>query len=369
MGGRGGLIVEVIYGPAFGGSEMLALALVRRWRAQGRDCRVCCLYERGGALTRVFEEEGIPYDLLDIGPLSFARRFIKLFRYFRSLKPRAVHVHHLGMLMNVLPAAHLAGCRTVVCTEHSRSSLSRVPGLAWLAPVLSRATHRLVSVSSALDGTFRELGVPDRKRATVYNGVDTDHFFPPARRDPAGPLRLGAVGRLVDEKDYPNLFAAMSALRCAGVPLELHVVGGGPLAPALVAEFRARALEDAVVLHGDRKDVAAFLRTLDLYVLSSKSEGLPMALLEAMATGLPIVATRVGGIPEVIEDGVSGLLVPPADPDALAAALARLSADTTLRVHLGRNALARARADFSIDGVARRYAAHLRLPEILEGAL
>src|SRR3954471_2864206 len=103
-------VVEVIYAPLVGGSETLALALCKQWKAQGVAVRICCLYEKQGPLVARFEEAGIPYDLLDIGGKSLPRRWLRIAYYFWKVKPRVIHAHHLGTLVNVLPPAYMTGC-------------------------------------------------------------------------------------------------------------------------------------------------------------------------------------------------------------------------------------------------------------------
>jgi glycosyltransferase involved in cell wall biosynthesis len=166
---------------------------------------------------------------------------------------------------------------------------------------------------------------------------------------------LISVGRLTEAKDHPNLLAAVDLLRQGGEPVELVIVGEGELRPSLEAEIARRNLGTAVTLAGVRTDPEHLLREADVFVLSSSREGFPVVVLEAMASGLPVVSTRVGGVSEILQDGENGMLVPPGDPGALAAAIRRLMTDSTLRASLGRRARETVASRFSLDRAVERY--------------
>lgn len=350
-------VVEVIWGPQVGGSETLALNLARAWKAAGVPVRICCLWEKHGPLVDQFQAAGIAYDMLDIGHKPLYQRWWGVARYFWKVRPRAVHAHHFGVLLTVLPAALVTGCGNVVYTEHSSYLLSRRPWSRRAVPILSRFVRKVTCVSSTLVDFFkRELRVPAHKLVAVYNGVDVERFSPgPARVRRAGHLSIGAVGRLVEEKDYDNLLRALALLRDRGVVFDARIAGEGPLYGRLRALSQSLGLDDHVAFCGRRSDVPELLREFDVYVLSSRHEGMPLAVLEAMATGLPIVSTAAGAVTEVITDGRNGLVVPTGDPAALAGALARVAADPALAAGLAEAALADVRRLYSIQGTMIRY--------------
>jgi glycosyltransferase involved in cell wall biosynthesis len=169
-----------------------------------------------------------------------------------------------------------------------------------------------------------------------------------------------SAGRLVREKGHVDLIAAAACLRDRYPNTRLVIAGEGAERPALGAAVSAAGLEGAVRLAGFENDAAAAYRAADVYCQPSYREGLPNSVLEAMASGLPTVATAVDGTPEAIVDGISGLLVPPGAPLALAAALARLTGDATLRQQMGGNARARVEARFSLDASVTRWDELLR---------
>lgn len=354
-GGRA--VVEVIWAPQVGGSEILAVNLARAWVAVGVPVRICCLWEKDGPLVSQFESAGIPYDLLDIGHKPLYRRWWAVACYLRKIKPYAIHAHHFGVLLTVLPAALAAGCRNVVYTEHSSYLLSRRRRLRLAVRVLARFVRKMTCVSSTLaEYSKNELRVPAHKLVAVYNGIDIERFRPgPRRQRSSGRLVIGAVGRLVEEKDYDNLLRSLALLRDRGVAFAARIVGEGPLYQQLRALSQSLDLDACVTFCGRRGDVAELLRELDVYVLSSRHEGMPLAVLEAMATGVPVVCTAAGAITEVLADGRNGLIVPTGDPAALANALARLAAEPSLAARLADAALADVRRSYSIRGAMVRY--------------
>jgi glycosyltransferase involved in cell wall biosynthesis len=205
---------------------------------------------------------------------------------------------------------------------------------------------------------------PPRKLAVIENGVDLERFGAvaaaraAARAElgiPADAWVVGSVGRLAREKDYPLLVRAMAPL--LGEKGRLVIVGDGGEAEAIRAEVAACKVAPFVLLPGARHDVPRFLAVLDVFALSSRMEGLPLVALEAMAAGLPVVATAVGGLPGLIEDGVTGFLVPPGEEEALRARLTALRDDRAAAQAVARRGQAQARERHSRDAMVRRYLA------------
>jgi glycosyltransferase involved in cell wall biosynthesis len=188
------------------------------------------------------------------------------------------------------------------------------------------------------------------RTVVIHNGVATARPRPPR---PPGPVTVVSVGRLRAPKDFLTLVRAAALLEPGS--FRIRIAGDGPDRERLVAEIDRLGLAAAVDLLGTQPDVGALLDAADVFVLSSTSEGLPMSVLEAMAAGLPVVASAVGGVPELV-DGETGALVAPADPGALAAALARLVGEPQLRERLGAAGRRRAEAEF---GLAEFQRAHL----------
>jgi glycosyltransferase involved in cell wall biosynthesis len=188
----------------------------------------------------------------------------------------------------------------------------------------------------------------------IRNAVDVS-AAPCAKHEAEIPL-IVSVGRLKPPKDFPTLVRALAVLELGS--FRCIVVGDGPRRAELLSEIERHRLDQAVELAGERDDIAELLSTADVFVLSSASEGMPISIIEAMAAELPVVATAVGGIPELIVDGETGFLVPARDADALAQALGCLVADPTLRRQQGKAARARAEREFDLPAFRR---AHVEL--------
>jgi glycosyltransferase involved in cell wall biosynthesis len=202
----------------------------------------------------------------------------------------------------------------------------------------------VVVCSQSAARALAELAGPRARIVLAYHGVDSNRFAPPEIHDPGtGALRILAVGRLVAKKGYPVLLQAVSHLAAEGIPVRCEIIGGGELADKLTAHLQRLDLAGIVTLSGARthQQIAQAYRHADVFVQASvvlpdgDRDGIPNSLLEAMASGLAVVASRVAGIPEIVTDALTGLLVAPADADALAAALRRLAHDSTLRAALG----------------------------------
>jgi glycosyltransferase involved in cell wall biosynthesis len=220
----------------------------------------------------------------------------------------------------------------------------------------------VLSVSSRLaERIARDVGFPLERIKVIRNGVDLSRFKPGDRAAaraalglPLDGLVIGTVGRLVPVKDQRTLLDALSLVRNHRVVFSAVLTGTGPLRDTLVAHSNALGLGDVSFL-GNRFDVERVLAAYDVFVLSSESEGLSNTIQEAMACGLPVVATRVGGADELVDENRSGFLVPPRDPPALAEAILCLALDRSRRESMGAAGRRRAEACFGLDNMVREY--------------
>jgi glycosyltransferase involved in cell wall biosynthesis len=290
-----------------------------------------------------------------INPVRDLAGLLELVSLFRRERPQILHASSskAGVLGRL--AAVTTGVPIRFFTVHGWA-FSAYSGLASrLYQVSDRLMAPLTTVTICVSQTELadglEAGTCRAERSVViHNAVDVT-AAPRSPHDRATP-RLIAVGRLKAPKDFVTLVRALAALR--GRTYEALIVGDGPDRGAVEAEIERLGLEGRVQLAGERSDVPELLAASDVFVLSSRSEGLPVSVLEAMAAQLPVVASRVGGLGELVVDGETGLLVPPGDETALAEALGRLVDDRELRRKLG--AAGRARAEDSFDLSAFRRA-------------
>ncbi len=266
-----------------------------------------------------------------------------------------------------LPAARLAGVPAVAVLHGLDPGGSRTLGVY---DRLDRATWsrfaRLVAVSDEIRADALARGCDPCRVVTIHNALDVAVVQQRARAGPSAPLpgaagaRIAVVGRLAPEKDHATLLAAARIVVAERPDTTFLLAGDGPLRGELEARIRSLGLGERVHLLGYRDDAAAILAASAMLALPSRYEPCGRVLLESMALGLPIVATRVGGVPEIVEDGGTGVMVPPGDPDAFAAALLRLLADPALARELGGAGRRRIAARFEAGEAAARYAAVYR---------
>src|SRR5512139_3985944 len=262
---------------------------------------------------------------------------LRLWKLLRQLKPDLVHTRNLAALEGQFVAA-AAGVRATVHGEHGRDVFD-LYGQNWKYNLLRRAARPFVSnyiaVSRDLETWLRlVVGVPTRKLHQIYNGVDSVKFhpregarpevFPPGFAD-AGSTVFGSVGRMVEVKDYPMLTRAFIRLKQQHPERAAHarlvIVGDGPARATCLELLRQAGMAHLAWLPGERHDIAPLLQAFDVFVLPSKNEGISNTILEALASGLPVVATAVGGNVELVEDGVNGRLVAAGDAEEMAQAL------------------------------------------------
>jgi glycosyltransferase involved in cell wall biosynthesis len=290
-----------------------------------------------------------------IDPVHDVLALLELIRLLRRERPAVVHANSskAGILGRL--AAVAAGVPARLFTVHGWA-FKADRGLSaraylWADRLMSPLTTTTICVAdSELRAGLRARTCRPDRTVVIRNGVAPG---PPPRPSRAGPVTVLAVGRLRPPKDFPTLVRAVARLEPGAVRLE--IAGDGPERAALASEIERLGLDGTVELLGTRSDVPDLLAAADVFVLSSDSEGLPMSVLEAMAAGVPVVATAVGGVPELVRDDETGLLVPPRDPGALAAALGKLAADPELRRRLGGAGRRRVENEFSLDAFHRAH--------------
>jgi sugar transferase (PEP-CTERM/EpsH1 system associated) len=356
------LVVHLIYRFDFGGLETLVAECINRMPAQQYRHAVVCLtgYTE---FSRKISRPDVEIVALDKPPgLGLATHF-KLWKLLRRLKPAVLHSYNLAAVEYACTAA-LAGVPVRVHAEHGRDA-GDPHGLNRKHNLLRRGVtpfiDRYVPVSDDLQRWLRQVvGVPDAKTLMIANGVDTERFRPSQRASQRNEFVIGTVGRIQDVKNQSGLIDAFILLR-AMLPghrdrLRLSIVGDGPLLGMITEKVRAAGLQDVVRLPGSRTDIAELLSGFDVFALPSIAEGTPVTILEAMACGLPVVASRVGGIPEVVEQQATGLLVPPSDALALAEALAVYVQDPQLAARHGAAGRVRVERSNSIAAMVAGYA-------------
>ena len=365
------LVVHVIYRLDVGGLETLLIECINRMPSERYRHAIICLTTSSAFAKKISAPNVAVYELHKAPGLSLATH-TDFYKLIRRLKPAIVHTYNLAAIEYHLMAA-LAGVPVRIHAEHGRDAAdphgkNRKHNL--LRRLISPLLHKFIPVSVDLQNWLQHVvGIPARKLQLVPNGVDTDQFSAPDQDGtapspfpfPSDSIVLGTVGRLQAVKDHQCMVTAFAQLRKRSPDLShrlrLVIIGDGPCNAALHQQVRALGLQDVVWLPGSRDDIALLMRHLSVFVMSSIAEGTPMTILEAMASGLPVVATQVGGIPEVVQPNHSGMLVPAQDPQALANAMAIYCTQPALARQHGAQGRAQVEAHFSIKTTVAAYLA------------
>ena len=362
-------IAHVVYRFDVGGLENGVVNLVNHLPSDSYRHAIVALTDVTDFHERIRRDD-VQFFSLHKRPGHGVRLYPRLFKLFRDLAPAIVHTRNLAALEASVPA-WFAGVPARVHGEHGRD-VGDLDGsnrrYQRVRRVYRPFVNRYVALSKDLADYLRgPIGIPAARIAQIYNGVDTARFAPApdGRVPPPGcPFTspdlwfVGTVGRMKDVKDQVTLaeaFVAAVRRHPAGARMRLVIVGSGPLSDRVDGVLASAGLRDQAWLPGDRADVPDILRGLDCFVLPSLAEGVSNTILEAMASGIPIVATRVGGNPELVDDGLTGRLVPPSNPESMAAAiLAYFNDPATGRRH-GRAARQVAVKRFSLERMVKDY--------------
>ncbi len=358
-------IVHVVENLDRGGLERTVVDLIASQRDAGHECRVICLFKLG-LLARELLASGVRVDAcgkrrgLDLRALRRARALI------RQSPGAVIHTHNAMAHYYAVLATWGLPVKCRINTRHGMGGRTRSGRQEWLYRQSLRFTDYAVAVCEAARQRFAADGMrPRRALLAVPNGIRLERFRPAddvARQAlvaelglPPGSRIIGTVGRLQPVKDHALLLRAFAKVRMQVPEAALVIVGDGPLRAALEAQAEQAGLSDAVRFMGDRHDVPRLLTGMEVFALSSASEGYSVALLEACASSLPIVATDVGGNREIVRHGINGRLVPSGDTAAIATALIALLRGGEQAAVMGRAGYAWAQAEASFRTMAERY--------------
>ena len=348
-------VVYLAHAFMVGGAEEMVLNLVRHLPARFEPM-VCCIHE-AGPIGEEIRNTGTPLAVLGLTPgLRRPGDIGGIRRYLRETRPQIVHTFLLTASLYGRLAAILERVPVVIGTEvNIYEHKQRMHALA--ERLLMAGTDRIVaSADSVREFYIRQVHADPAKVDVVYNAVDFSQAAATMSRAemrsslglPANARVAGVIARLTEQKGHGYLFDALAS--ASGLSdVHLLVVGGGEQREALGRDVDARGLSLRVHFLGPRRDLGNLLGAMDVFVLPSLWEGLPLSMVLAMGAGVPVVATAVAGIPEVVEDGRTGLLVAPRDAGELGTALTRLLSDEPLRARMARDARAAVLPRFGID--------------------
>ena len=355
----------------FGGAQHNTLALVTRMDRKRFHSHVAC--GPNGPLIDAAREAGVPVTVLatldnPLHPVADARALAGMVALCRAGRFDIVHTHSTkaGVLGRL--AARICRIPAVIHTIHAvpfdefQRPAIRLAAL-WAERLAARWCDRLIAIGDTLGDDFARAGVcPREKIVTIRSGIDFSRFEGSVdraavrRRLGIAPNEavVGAVGHMREAKGYPHLLEAVHRLRRQFTDLRLIIVGDGPVWEQVKARARGLGLDGCCLFLGRREDVPDLLRAMDVYAQASLWEGIPRAIQEALYVGLPVVATDVNGTSEIVEHGVTGLLVPPRDAAALAQAIGDLLADRAAASRLGAQGRRKMSGEFSIERTLQR---------------
>jgi len=364
-------VLHILSGCTIGGCEQHVLALLSRLdRARFEPWLACFEAEPDEAtpMLPMFKAAGVRCIDLKATRRTDPAALWRLGRLLRRGQFDIVHAHSFrAELAAVLWSKAFGMAPRVVRTVHNIEEFHASPKYAALASLSARGLDRVIAISDAVkEYLTREAGVPADTIDRIYYGIDASPFNPelppPSRRPDGDPLKrptVGMVARLAPQKGHRVLFDALPTIYAALPDVHVRLVGHEELSTAaeLRQAARERGVDHLVTFEGFRADIPQVMADLDVFVLPSLWEGFGLVLVEAMAAGRPVVASAVGPIPEIVLDGVTGLLVPPGDSAALAEAVIRLLQETELASAYGRAGRARVERDLRVGTMVARTAA------------
>jgi sugar transferase (PEP-CTERM/EpsH1 system associated) len=366
------LVVHLIHRLAVGGLENGVVNVINYMPPERYRHAIVCLTDSTDFRKRIRHAD-VPVIALKKRAGQDFGVYSRLWKVLRRLQPDIVHTRNLSGLEYLVPAA-FARVPGRIHGEHGRDMYD-LDGLRVKYNLLRKAVrplvHHYIAVSANLaDWLARTVGIRSDRVAQIYNGVDLRRFHPPTGSHPSlgpesfalpGTLVVGTVGRMVAVKDQLTLVRAFLHLLQttpeARKRLRLVMIGDGPLREVASQMLQAGSASHLAWLPGERSDIPDIMRSLDMFVLPSLREGLSNTILEAMASGAPVIATRVGGNPELVEEGQTGMLVSPADPVRLAEAMRAYLVEPGLSTSHGHAGRKRAEARFSMEAMVNGYLA------------
>ena len=346
-------IAHVVDSMDVGGAEVLVSQMCRSQRAQGDDPIIYCVATLG-ALGEQMQRDGFAVHI-HMGR-SLLHGVQNLYRAFRDSRPDVVHMHNPTPTIYGALAARLAGVRRVLTTRHSLVAKPRKAAVELKYAAAAAFCDNVVGICDATVTNLKSMHcIPSRKIVRVYNGVSPLVRVTESDRPATQGFTLLFVGRLEPVKNHILLLHAFAAAHERNQHLRLWMVGDGSERVKLERLVSDLAIKDAVTFWGQQLDVAPFYSAADVFIMSSRSEGLPMSLLQAFSVSLPSIVTDVGGMAEVVRLADAGMTVPAGDAARMADAILDLAADAEARAHFAQNAGNAFARHFTLEGMLSEY--------------
>lgn len=344
-------IMQIVPSFEVGGAETMCAGLCRCLAAMGHSVVAVSLATQKTSITRGLEESGVDVRYLDKGLGMDLGCIKRLRRLIRQERPQVLHTHLHALKYAALTCSGVP----ILHTVHNQADQEAVPldqkigrFLFWKGKALPVALSPQIR-----DSIARLYGLPEGQIPVVLNGIDLSRCQVKTDYSLHDPVELIHVGRFYPQKNHEAILEALVLLHQRGISARVRLFGEGPRMEELREKAASLGLAGQVVFEGVTDNVFSPMNRADIFVLPSKWEGIPMTVIEAMGTGLPVIASRVGGLGDMVSSGYSGLLIAPTG-EALAQAVETLVKDPQLREALGKNALQKAQA-FRVEEMARRY--------------
>ena len=346
-------IFQVIPCFVFGGAEIMCETLLYAQRDAGHEVAAVSLFDYHSPITERIENAGIKIYYMGKRPGPDLTMTGKLKRLFAAERPDAIHVH-LNAVKYTVPAAHKNGIRCVYTVhnlaEKDASGISREMNRHFFKKKMATPVALSEKIKRSIAETY---GLKESEIPTIFNGIDLSRCQVKSSYAIGERIELLHVGRFFPQKNHKGLIDAFKIIKQARPEATLRLLGDGSLLEEIKAYAKEQCLEDSVIFEGAKADVYPYLASADIFMLPSLYEGMPITLIEAMGSALPIVATAVGGVPDMLTDGHSAALTD-CTPEAVAAATLEVIGSEELREKYGRAAKADAER-FSAKIMAERY--------------
>lgn len=345
-------IIYIITSLNFGGAERMLLDLVKNLDKERYEVKLATVVS-GGSLVDEFRDAGIEVNIFQKkSKLGFGVIW-QIYKFLKQENPKIVHTHLFGGDTWGRLAAILARVPVIISTEHN-TNLDESWFKRKVKKFLSLFTKRIVAVSEAVRQYSLAVDHINKKKIVVIlNGIEVEKFIAISEKKYSSPPIIGVIGRLEKQKGHEYLFEALNLIKT--IPWVLWVVGDGTLKGRLERLAQDLSLRERIIFLGARRNIVEILSQIDIFVLPSLWEGLGLAALEAAAAGKPIVASRIGGIPEIIEHEVTGILVEPKNVKSLADGLERMLLGEVEAKEMGKRAREVVVQKFSVEKMVREY--------------
>ena len=358
-------ILHIYQNSKIGGVQQQLLSLLKAYSRERFNPIFCCL----GPKEEIGKEiEGTKIEFIPLNKLRYNRFspgiVLELYRLMKKKQIHVVRTHRYRSNLYGRLAAFLAGVPVIIASVHDNYRTDKRPKRRIMNRILSKITDKIVAVSEDVkEDIIRYDSIDPSKIEVIPNGIDVERFNPEKNTTDIrkefsledDDIVIGFIGRIVPAKGLEYLLNALPYLKEEFKSIKLLIVGEGSLVEKLKESAKKNNIFDNILFTGRRRDIPEILASINIFVMPSIAEGLPNALLEAMAMGKPIVTTEVGGIPEIVKNGFNGLLVPPRDTLSLSKAIKELISNDRLAAKLGQAARDLVHDNLSIKAIAQKW--------------